>query len=79
METVSKIILLLAIVAALIVLLPASPVQQMMSEVSDLPYLAEVNWLIPIHKMYVVSLMWLACITAYYAISWIVREFSIVD
>lgn len=78
-EGVGKIVLTLAIAIALIALLPGSPVQSMLSEIDQIQFIQEINWLIPIHKIYAVTIIWLTCIGAYYLVSWLLRQLGIVD
>lgn len=78
-EGVGKIVLTLALAIALIALLPGSPIQSMLAEIGEVPFLSQINWLIPIHKIYAVTLLWLTCIGAYYLIAWLLRQLGIID
>ena len=78
METIAKWIIIIASAAAVIILLPASFIQTTLASL-DVPYLAQVNWLIPIGQMYAISLVWLSAIGTYYLISWLCRELGILD
>lgn len=59
-------------------LLPNSPFNRMIELVGDIPYLAELNWFIPIPQIIAVAEIWLTAITVYYLYSAIMRFIRLV-
>ena len=74
-ETIIKIIITLALAAAIIALLPNSPVMDYIAELSNNEMfnttIGYVNWAIPFGKMLDITAIWFAAIGGYYAIRWI--------
>lgn len=54
-------------------LLPNSPFNEIINQISDIPYLAELNWFIPVAEILAVTQIWLTAITVYYLYSAILR------
>lgn len=60
-------------------LLPNSPFNQIISSISDLPYLAELNWFVPVAEILAVTQIWLTAITVYYVYSAVLRIVGMVS
>lgn len=54
-------------------LFPLSPFLPVIQELSSLPYLGYINWLVPIGDFIKIGTLWIAAIGAYYAWSVIAR------
>lgn len=80
-DTIVKIILTIAIGAILIGLLPASPFQTFISDITPIvsPYIGYINWVFPVGKCLSVLAAWGVCIGIYYGISWILRQLDIIS
>lgn len=59
--------------AALLSLFPLSPFTPVIQELSSIPYLGYINWLVPIGDFIKIGTLWLTAIGAYYAWSVIAR------
>lgn len=80
-DTIVKILLTVAIAGTLIALLPASPFQGLVSEITPVvqPYVSVINWVFPVGKIVTILTGWATCLGAYYAIAWILRQLDIVS
>jgi len=54
-------------------LLPKSPFQTYIKSVGEIPYLAELNWFLPVPQLLAIGAAWLAAIALYYLYSIILR------
>lgn len=54
-------------------LLPKSPFQSYIKAVGNIPYLAELNWFVPVPQLLAIGAAWLAAISLYYLYSIILR------
>lgn len=80
-DTIVKILLTLVLGVVLIGLLPASPFQGFISEISPIigQYIGYINWVFPVGKCLTVLTAWGVCIGLYYGIAWILRQLDIVS
>ena len=53
--------------------LPRSPFRQYIDAIGDIPYLANLNWIIPIPECIAVLQVWLSVVIIYYTYSAIMR------
>ncbi len=53
--------------------LPLSPVSEFLDYFSSLPYLGYINWFIPVGACVKIMAAWIACVTAYYILSAVLR------
>lgn len=60
-------------------MLPKSPFTQIIEGFSSVPYLAAVNFFLPVSEMIAAIEGWLVCITAYITVSLIARWIKIVS
>ena len=65
------------IITVLLEILPTSPFL-LVNEI-NLPFLEELNWIIPIDFMISVSLTWLICIAIYYIVSIALRWIKVIQ
>lgn len=61
------------IIDSILQFLPKSPFPEMMALVTDIPYLKELNWFIPVAEMLYVTTLWLGAIAIYYIYSAMLR------
>lgn len=61
------------IIDAILQFLPKSPFPDMLALVSEIPYLKELNWFLPIGEMLYVTTLWLGAIAIYYIYSAMLR------
>jgi hypothetical protein len=54
-------------------LLPKSPFQSYIQQIGNIPYLAELNWFVPVPQLIAIGTAWLAAISGYYLYSIILR------
>lgn len=54
-------------------LLPRSPFQAYIQQIGKIPYLAELNWFVPVPQLLAIGAAWLAAISLYYLYSIILR------
>lgn len=66
---------LLALVMAF---LPSSPFQEYISRIDSIPYLAELNWFVPVPEILTIMEAWLACVVIYYLYSAIMRWIKVI-
>lgn len=59
--------------SAIIGFLPGSPFRALVSSFSNIPYLEELNWFVPISEIIAVMQAWLAVVAIYYTYSAIMR------
>ena len=80
-ESIIKIIVTLALAAVIIALLPNSPVQSYIAELSNnetfTSVLGYINWVIPFGKMMDITALWFAAIGGYYLIRWIGNQLDL--
>lgn len=53
--------------------LPGSPLKAFIRAIGNIPYLAELNWFLPISEMITVLELWLVVVATYYIYSAIMR------
>lgn len=53
--------------------LPMSPFAPVIDGLADIPYLAYLNWFLPVGEMITIGGVWLAAISVYYVYSIVVR------
>lgn len=58
---------------AIISFLPGSPFKAIIANLSDVPYMAELNWFFPVHECVIVVEVWLTAVALYYVYSAIMR------
>lgn len=61
------------VLCLVLALLPVSPFQRFASYFRDIPFLATLNWFIPISDMITVLEVWLVVIAVYYGIMWVLN------
>lgn len=61
------------VLCLVLALLPVSPFQRFGSYFNDIPFLATLNWFIPISDMLTVLEIWLVVVAAYYGIMWVLN------
>lgn len=71
LETIRGIFLTLW--SAIINFLPGSPFQAIIGNLSGVPYMAELNWFVPVHEFIIVIEVWLTAVALYYMYSAIMR------
>lgn len=54
-------------------LLPNSPFNNIINQITEIPYLAELNWFVPVAEILAVTQIWLTAITVYYLYSAVLR------
>lgn len=59
--------------------LPGSPFQNVVSKFGEIPYLAEINWFIPVAEILDVMQVWLFAIGVFYGFSAIMRLANLID
>lgn len=60
-------------------LLPHSPFQPVIQELTELPYLEYINWFVPVGDFVKIGTVWLTAIGVYYAWSIIARWIKIIS
>lgn len=78
METIIKFIVTVALAGVLIALLPATPFTSMLAIIGELPYISYVAWFIPIGSIVTVTVAWASTISAYFVVSWALRQLDII-
>lgn len=78
-DTIIKIILTLAVAGILIGLLPTDPFIEGINSIGTMPYIAELNWFIPISRIVAVLAAWATAIGLFFAIAWILRQLGFID
>lgn len=80
-DTIVKIVITIALAAVLIGILPASPFQTFINEITPVvsPYIGYINWVFPVGKCLAVLTAWGVAIGAYYGIQWILKQLDIVS
>lgn len=63
---------------AIINFLPSSPFKQFISMFDNIPFLAELNWFLPVSEMIVVLEVWLSVVVIYYMYSAIMRWIKLI-
>lgn len=63
---------------ALLKILPTSPFQGLISSFSNIPYLGEVNWVIPIGDFIKIGGLWLGAIGLFYMYQIIMRWLKVI-
>lgn len=64
---------------AIVQFLPGSPFQRYIQAVGELPYLAEINWFIPVGEMIAIAQAWVFAIGLYYVYSVILRTINVIS
>lgn len=59
--------------------LPGSPFQRYINAIGEVPYLAEINWFIPVGEMIVIAQAWVFAIGLYYLYSIILRTINVIS
>ena len=77
-ETIIKILVTVALAGIIIALLPASPIQGIISALDEIPWIGEINWFVPVGRMAAVTAVWASVCLSYFAISWILRQLDII-
>lgn len=77
-ETIIKILVTVALAGVVIGLLPTSPFAEISNNISSLPYLAELNWFIPIGNIVRITTAWASAVLIYFSVSWILRQLDII-
>ena len=62
-----------AIAAAVLSILPNSPVRPFIDQISNVPWLGLLNWFVPIGTIVSIGTAWLAAITIFYVYQVILR------
>lgn len=78
-DTIVKILLTIAIASILIAILPVSPFQNMISSLSELPYLGYLNWFFPVGRVITTLGVWAVAMGVWYGIAWIFRQLDIIS
>ncbi len=53
--------------------LPGSPFKAIIGNLEGVPYMAELNWFVPVHEIVIVVEVWLVAVALYYMYSAIMR------
>lgn len=77
-QNVSEIGLKIALISVVLALLPSSPFVGFSTLISQIPYLSYLNWFLPISEMLVVMETWLAVVTVYYGILYLLNYVGLV-
>lgn len=64
---------------AIMEFLPGSPFQRYIQAIDEIPYLAEINWFIPVGEMIVIAQAWVFAIGLYYIYSIILRTINVIS
>lgn len=59
--------------SSIISFLPGSPFHAFIDAIGSIPYMAELNWFLPLNEMFIILEAWLAAIALYYIYSAIMR------
>lgn len=62
----------------IIAALPRSPFSAFINSIGSVPYLAQLNWFIPVSEIIAVTEAWLAAIVLYYLYSAILRYIKVI-
>lgn len=77
--SISNIGIVLIFLTFALALLPDSPFTAFINVIGEIPYLAELNWFVPITEMLAIGQAWLVAITAYYVISLLLRWIKVIE
>ncbi len=70
---------LLSFLSYVLAALPTSPFSSFLEDVSHLPFLGYLNWVLPIGKMLQIGAAWLAAIALFYLYSVIMRWIKLIQ
>lgn len=63
----------------IIKLLPTSPFSEFIEELGNIPYVAYINWFIPIGRFVTIGVAWLSAISIYYMLMILLRWIRAID
>ena len=78
METIIKILVTVALAGVVIALLPATPFTSIISVIGEIPFIGEINWLVPVPQIIAVTTIWATTCVSYWVVSWILRQLDII-
>lgn len=78
METIIKILVTVALAGIVIALLPATPFTSMLAVIGEIPFIGEINWLVPVPQIIAVTTIWATTCVSYWVVSWILRQLDII-
>lgn len=62
-----------AVLVLVLSLLPVSPFTRFISYFENIPYLAALNWFLPVSDILVVLEIWLVVVATFYGIMWVLN------
>lgn len=68
-----------AITSAIVSFLPSSPFRAFINSIGTIPYLAQLNWFIPIPEMIAVTQVWVTIIGIYYSYMGLMRVAKLIS
>lgn len=77
--SIANIGLVLVFMSFAIAFLPSSPFTAFIEAIKSIPYLAQLNWFLPISEMIAVGEAWLVAVTAFYVVSLILRWMKAIE
>ena len=77
-ETIVKILVTVALAGILIALLPTTPFTSIINFLDEIPFIGEINWIIPIGRIMTITMVWAMSCLDYFLVSWILRQLDIV-
>lgn len=78
LQNVSELGLKIALISVVLALLPASPFTGFSYLIEQIPYLSYLNWFLPISEMLVILETWLAVVTVYYGILYLLNYVGLI-
>lgn len=78
METLYKIALTLGIGLIILAILPVSPFISFIDDLASTPYLAYLNWFVPVGRCAILLVAWTTAIGVFYGVQWILRQLDII-
>lgn len=78
-SSVYRIALAFSIGLILLAVLPISPFNGMVNEMTGVPYLSYLNWFFPVGKCLALMTIWTIAISLYYGYSYILRQLGIIE
>lgn len=77
-ETIIKMLITVALAGILIALLPATPFTAIINSLDEVPFIGEINWIIPVGRLIAITTVWAGTCVSYWVVSWILRQLDIV-
>lgn len=77
--TLGNIGIVLVFMTFAIALLPESPFTMFIGSINNIPYLDILNWFFPVSEVLAIGEAWLLAITAFYAVSLVLRWIKAIE